>query len=236
MNIINKIAGGVQNTVPARKIEDAITTSLLSRGLEDIFEAQKPLTSVQKKVLDLADEIWHDMKMPEAVKPQVVFKSMFPFEMGGTDLSSCKMYLPNEDTKLLIDMALTGGPKATIAHEFRHTKQFYSIARLIGAEEFERVALEKRDIMLDRGWFEYVVQEMGRISRDSKEGKYAKKCLNAYIKYPEMERFENIIARKIKHFRYKHNFLERDARNFEKAYQETLLNKLSRLITGGAKP
>jgi len=65
MNIVDKLGAGLQNTIPEGKVQDAITTSLLSRGLEDVFEAQKPLTKLQKKILQFADEVWRDMKMPE---------------------------------------------------------------------------------------------------------------------------------------------------------------------------
>jgi len=232
---IDKIAAGVQNTIPAGKIQDTITTSLLTRGLEDIFEAQKPFTKVQNKVLQFADEVWQDMKMPEKIKPQIVFRCMPPTDLGGTDLGSCKMFLPNDDFQLITNMAVSRGMKATLAHELRHTKQAYSIAQLIGPEELERIALEKRNIVLDRGWFEYVIEELGRIEPDSKEGEYAKKCLNAYVNYPKMERFQTPGESRKNYRIYKRNFLETDARKFEKNYQESRLKLILAAIKNSIK-
>ncbi len=233
---INKIASGVQNTIPTRKIEDKISASILMRSIEDVLELQKPQTELQKKVLSMADEVWQDMKMPESIKPQIVFRPMFPYEAGGTDLSSCKMYLPNEDVRLAISLAVSKGPKGVIAHELRHTKQLYSIAQLIGADKFEKVAREKRDIILDIGWFDFVIKELGQISPNSKDGKYAQKCLSAYIHYPEIKPFDTPIPRAIKRIQYDHNFLERDARNFEKRYQIfTLKDIIAEKIFGTKK-
>lgn len=226
---INKITTSVQNSVTASKNSnscDELITSFVIRTAEDIVELKKPKTVLQKKVLKMADEVWQDMKMPKSLKPQIVFRFMFPDKTGGTDFSSCKIYLPNEDSKLLTNMIITRGSKATLAHELRHAKQLYSIAQLIGADEFEKVAYEKQNVILDIGWFKYVVKELGRISPDSNEGKFAQKCLEGYINYPKMKHFEKPFSNAVQEIRYRHNFLEKDARQFEKEYQNIPLKNL----------
>lgn len=181
------------------------------------------------------NNLWEKMDLPKNLKPRLQYQAMlsnmaFSFENYSIyvekRLSPFRMNLRNK----------TGMNESILRHEIEHTKQFWDIIRLIGADnmakKFNNIGWLHIDFnpSLIKKMHE-IENTLGRILPDSKEYIRAQQHLEALKKYPNIGQYEGIgIAELIKRFRYKYNMLEREANKQAAKYEPSYLKTIKTAV------
>lgn len=200
------------------------------RARQDYLELSRPyFTPAQKEFAKTYDNLWKELNFPEEIKPQILFTKMDAITPMGFCANDYTI-LVNKNPFLLKVLKATGLDRQYLRHEIRHAEQFQQIVQTLGTKELLNYITKHKSEFLQTVSIPdclMIEETLGRIPKDSKQGKQSIEFLKCMTDYTEVNLTDLLNTFKA----YKTQIIEKDARLAEKAFAPST----SQIIKRGIK-
>lgn len=223
----DKTAKTIHTKVVKNYLQSALPKEEFSE-IEDIV-----FLKMKAHIVKVYNKICDKMDLDEQIRPVLDFETT-SMNAAGFNNKTAKIFFNEELVKDLDD-------KDTffiLRHELEHVKQMQNIMRMLGLEKFvnlinppEENSLQKELQNFNKvntDYYKKVEQVLGKIDENSPEGILTQKYIDAYKKYPDLNKLlHRTDICKVKKFllfvkeyilHYKFNFLEKDANKAAKKF------------------
>lgn len=245
------------NKLPLAAPSTETLKSLGCHQSNDSFVLKNPLlTPTQKYYYKLYNQIWKDTGLPKELMPKAVFKELSSAKIVfGYSFPKGYIAIPKAEERLQ-HVTFIGKDKFLIAHECRHVRQAFNIARLYGSDKLKEILLNKSHSGNERAYIEKnfnkkfydkVIKKMGKLDPNSLEGKEAARFAEALSKYKGPFKIagkykKSSLIGKLKLYakykktfwEYNHNLLETDANNAAKRFKPSAVKNALKTAKHGA--
>lgn len=226
-----KFSNNCIKTAQQKEIKNSTVVGLPAGKLSEFKDVE--FLKAKNRIINIYDNICNRINLNEQIRPQLEFDTM-GIGTAGFENTSATICFDNSFIKELENKDII----FILRHELEHVKQFQNMRRMLGEEKFVNLIVTQDENCSDKNipgfdkvnidYYKKVENTLGKIDKNSAEGILTQKYIDAYKKYPDLNKIwqRTDICKATKLFlcakeyilNYKFNILETDANRAAKKF------------------